>query len=216
MTACPRPHSAIIRVLAADDHTVMRAGIADIVNREPDLELIGAACDGAEAMKLYTALAPDVVLMDLRMPGLGGIAAIKGIRRADPDARILVLTSFDGDADIHEALSAGARRYLRKDVGADALVRAIRAVAGGSRAVPVAIALALADHTPRRPLSRRELEVLRLVAKGLPNKGVARAIGRTDGTAKLVITHILAKLGVNDRTAAVTAALRRGIIHLDD
>jgi DNA-binding NarL/FixJ family response regulator len=198
-----------IRVLTADDHAVVRAGIAAMIANEPDIAVVAEAGDGAEAVALYQEHVPDVVLMDLRMPKLDGVSAITAIRTADPDAHIVALTTYDGDADIHRALSAGACAYLVKDVLVAELVRAIRSAAAGKRLIPTAVASRLAEFTPRVDLTEREVEVLRLVAKGL-------LIGRTEGTVKVHLKNILAKLGVEDRTEAVTLALQRGIIHLDD
>jgi DNA-binding NarL/FixJ family response regulator len=205
-----------IRVLTVDDHAVVRAGIAAMIANEADLAVVAEASDGAEAVARYAEHRPDVVLMDLRMPEMDGVAAIHAIRAADGAARIVALTTYDGDTDIHRALSAGACAYLVKDVLVAELVDAIRSAAAGRRVIPPAVARRLAEFTPRVELTGRELEVLRLVAKGLRNREIARVIGRTDGTVKVHLAHILEKLGVADRTEAVTLALQRGIIHLDD
>jgi two-component system, NarL family, response regulator len=205
-----------IRVLTADDHAVFRAGIAAMIANEPDITVIAEARDGAEAVALYGAHAPDVVLMDLRMPTLDGVSAIRAIRGADAHARIIALTTYDGDADIHRALSAGACAYLVKDVLGAELVGAIRSAAAGKRVIPPLVASRLAEYTPRVDLTAREVEVLRFVAKGLSNKEIGRVIGRTEGTVKVHLKNIHEKLGVEDRTEAVTVALQRGIIHLDD
>ena len=205
-----------IRVLTADDHAVVRAGIAAMIANEPDIAIVAEAGDGTEAVALYHEHIPDVVLMDLRMPKLDGVSAIAAIRAADPGAHIVALTTYDGDADIHRALSAGACAYLVKDVLVQELVRAIRSAAAGKRLIPAAVASRLAEFTPRVDLTEREVEVLRLVAKGLRNKEIARVIGRTEGTVKVHLKNILQKLGVEDRTEAVTLSLQRGIIHLDD
>jgi DNA-binding NarL/FixJ family response regulator len=205
-----------IRVLTADDHSVVRAGIAAMIANEPDIAVVAEAGDGAEAVALYNEHIPDVVLMDLRMPTLDGVSAIAAIRASHADARIVALTTYDGDADIHRALSAGACAYLVKDVLVGELVRAIRSAAAGKRLIPTAVAGRLAEFTPRVDLTEREIEVLRLVAKGLRNKDISRVIGRTEGTVKVHLKNIFQKLGVDDRTEAVTLALQRGIIHLDD
>jgi two-component system NarL family response regulator len=205
-----------IRVLTADDHAVVRAGIAAMIANEPDIVVVAEAGDGAEAIALYHEHIPDVVLMDLRMPKMDGVSAITAIRTAHPDAHVVALTTYDGDADIHRALSAGACAYLVKDVLVAQLVHAIRNAAAGKRVIPTAVASRLAEFTPRVDLTEREVEVLRLVAKGLRNKDIARVIGRTEGTVKVHVKNILQKLGVDDRTEAVTLALQRGIIHLDD
>jgi DNA-binding NarL/FixJ family response regulator len=205
-----------IRVLAVDDHAVVRAGIAAMIANEPGIALVGEATTGREAVERYVALRPDVVLMDLRMPELDGVAAIERIRREDAHARIVALTMYDGDVDIHRALSAGAAGYLLKGVPAAELMAAIRAVAAGQRALPAAVAQALAEFTPRVDLTAREVQVLRLVAKGLQNSEVARVLGLTAGTVKVHLQHVYRKLGTEDRTEAVTVALQRGYLHLDD
>ncbi|QJR34056.1 response regulator [Gemmatimonas groenlandica] len=205
-----------IRVLTVDDHAVVRAGVDAILATEADLEVVGGARDGNEALARYLELRPDVVLMDLRMPNLDGVAAIRAIRSEDPTARIIALTMYEGDMDIHRALSAGACGYLLKGAPATELVGAIRTAAAGRRVLSGDVARALAEFTPRRDLSAREVEVLRLVAKGLRNDDIARVIGRTTGTVKVHVKNIFAKLTVDDRTEAVTLALQRGIIHLDD
>ena len=206
----------MIRVLTADDHSVVRAGIAAMIANETDISVVAEAGDGEEALARYSEHHPDVVLMDLRMPKVDGVAAIRAIREADPGARIIALTTYDGDADIHRALSAGACAYLVKDVLVAELVTAIRGAAAGKRVIPAAVASRLAEFTPRVDLTTREVEVLRLVAKGLRNREIARVIGRTEGTVKVHLKNIHEKLGVEDRTEAVTLALQRGIIHLDD
>ena len=205
-----------IRVLTADDHAVVRIGLAAMIANELDIVLVAEAADGAEAAALYAMHRPDVVLMDLRMPRLDGVSAIRAIRADDPGARVVALTMYEGDADVHQALSAGACAYLLKGARATELMAAIRSAAAGKRVISAEVARTLAEFTPRVELSARELEVLRLVAKGLRNKEIARVIGRTDGTVKVHLKHIHEKLGVDDRTEAVTVALQRGIIHLDD
>jgi two-component system, NarL family, response regulator len=203
-----------IRVLSADDHPVVRNGIAAMIANEPDIEVVAQARDGAEAVALFEAHAPDVVLMDLRMPTLDGVSAIRAIRAIDPDARVVALTTFDGDTDIHRALSAGACAYLLKDALVGDLVAAIRSAVAGRRLIPPAVASRLAEFTPRVELTAREQEVLQLVADGLRNKEIARVIGRSNETVKDHMQSILQKLGARDRTQAVTLALQRGIIRL--
>jgi DNA-binding NarL/FixJ family response regulator len=205
-----------IRVLIADDHPLTRLGIRTALGAEPDMVVVAEAEDGGEAVRFDAAHAPDVVLMDLRMPKMNGIAAIRAIVAARPGARVLAVTTYDGDADIHRALEAGACGYLAKEMMGEQVVSAVRAAALGHRVIPPAIASRLAEFTPRVDLTARELEVLRLVAKGLRNREVARVIGRTEGTVKSHLKSIHGKLGVEDRTEAVTLALQRGIIHLDD
>lgn len=205
-----------IRVLTADDHAVVRAGVAAMIANEPDLELCAEAKDGAEAVRLYDMHRPDVVLMDLRMPGMDGVAATRAIVAGHPGARIVALTSFDGEADIYRALDAGALGYLLKDMIGTEVIEAIRSAAAGKRVIPPGVAVRLAEFTPRTHLTDRELEVLRLAARGLRNRAIATAIGRTEATVKVHLKHIMAKLGVADRTEAVTTALHRGIIHLEE
>ena len=205
-----------IRVLTADDHPIVRAGIAAMIANEPDIDIVAEGRDGAEAVALFEAHRPDVVLMDLRMPKVDGVAAILAIRAIEPNARVIALTTYDGDADIHRALSAGAGAYLIKDTMVEQLVAAIRLAASGKRVIPPDVATRLAEFTPRADLSAREQEVLRHVANGLGNKEIARALGRSADTVKAHLESIFEKLGARDRTHAVTIALQRGIIHLDE
>jgi DNA-binding NarL/FixJ family response regulator len=205
-----------IRVLAADDHPVVRAGITAMLGGEPGLEVVGEARNGVEAVALFDARRPDVVLMDLQMPEMGGVAAIGAIRALDPEARIIALTTYDGDADIHRALSAGACAYLIKDAMVEDLVAAIRSAAAGRRTIPAPVAVRLAEFTPRADLTARELEVLRHVARGLGNREIATSIGRSAETVKAHLESIFRKLGARDRAHAVTLALQRGFIHLSE
>ena len=204
-----------IRVLTADDHPLVRAGLAAVVGAEPDMELVGEAATGHDAVALYRDRRPDVVLMDLRMPGMDGLAATRAILSEFPAARIVVLTTYDGDEDIHRALEAGARGYLLKDMLRTAVINTIRAVHRGQKVIPPEIAARLAEFVPRIRLSERELEVLALAAKGLSNKEIARVLGRAEETVKVHLKNIFDKLGVEDRTEAVTTALQRGILHMD-
>lgn len=205
-----------IRVMIADDHPIVRTGIAALLGGESDMSVVAEAGDGAEAVLRYGECLPDVLLMDLRMPTMDGVAAIRAIRDARSDAHIVALTSYDGDADIYRALSAGASGYLIKDMLGQDVVAAVRAAAAGRRVIPPPVAARLAEFTPRVELTARELEVLRLAAKGLRNKEIARVIGRTEETVKVHVKHIMTKLGVTGRTEAVTLALQRGVIHVDD
>lgn len=204
-----------IRVLVADDHPVVRTGLAAVLRQELDLELVAEAENGARAVALYREHRPDVCLMDLRMPVIDGVGAIRAITTEFPLARILALTTYEGDADIRRALEAGARGYLLKDMLLTDVIGAVRAVHRGERVIPTAVAVRLAEFPDRSDLTERELEVLHLVARGLSNKDVARAIGRTDETVKIHLKNVFAKLDVADRTEAVTVALTRGLIHLD-
>ncbi len=205
-----------IRLMLADDHPVIRAGLVALIGAEDDMSVVAEACDGAGAVALYAECSPDVALMDLRMPGMGGVAAIRAIVGAAPRARILALTTYDGDADIHQALDAGACGYLLKDMLGSELVSAVRAAADGRRVIPPVVATRLAEFMPRVDLTSREVEVLRFAGKGLRNKEIARVIGRTEETIKVHLKHVMAKLGASDRTEAVTVALERGILHLNE
>jgi DNA-binding NarL/FixJ family response regulator len=204
-----------IRVLIADDHPVVRTGLAAVLVQQADLELVGEAENGERAVALYREHQPDVCLMDLRMPVMDGVEAIRTITTEFPSARILALTTYEGDADIRRALEAGARGYLLKDMLLTDVIQAVRAVRRGERVIPNAVAARLAEFPERSDLTERELEVLQFVARGLSNKEVARAIGRTDETVKIHLKNMFAKLGVADRTEAVTLAISRGLIHLD-
>jgi DNA-binding NarL/FixJ family response regulator len=205
----------MIRVLVADDHPVVRAGLSAVIAEQSDLELVAEAENGARAVDLFRDHRPDVALMDLRMPLMDGVEAIRTITTEFPDARILALTTYEGDADIRRALEAGASGYLLKDMLLTEVLTAVRAVHRGERVIPAPVAERLAKFPERSDLTDREAEVLQLVARGLSNKEVARAIGRTDETVKIHLKNAFAKLAVADRTEAVTVALTRGLIHLD-
>ncbi|HEX8271485.1 MAG TPA: response regulator transcription factor [Longimicrobiaceae bacterium] len=204
-----------IRVLAVDDHPLIRAGVGAVIGGEPGMELVAEGASGEEAVELFRRHRPDVVLMDLGMPGMGGVEAIRAIVAEFPDARLVALTTFDGDEDIHRALAVGARGYVLKDMLRGELPDVIRSVAAGRRAIPPDVAGRLAEHAPRVALTRRELEVLGLMADGMSNPQIGRALVRSEETVKVHVRHILEKLGTDDRTAAVTIALQRGILHLD-
>lgn len=203
-----------IRVLLADDHPIVRSGLASLLTQYPDLHVVGEAADGARAVALTLELNPHVVLMDLRMPVLDGVAAISAIAAERPDIRILVLTSYDGDGDVRRALNAGAHGYLLKDMLLTQVVESVRAVHRGERVLPEPLAGRLAEHVDDDELTQREIEVLSLAARGLANGEIAKAIGRSDETVKAHLKRIFAKLGVSDRTGAVTTALSRGILRL--
>jgi len=210
MSIVPRP----IKVLAVDDHALLREGIAALVNAECDMELIAEASNGREAIEQFKLHRPDVTLMDLQMPGMGGIESIIGIRGEFPNARIIVLTTYTGDVQVLRALKAGARAYILKGRVHRELVETIRAVHGGQKRIPPEVAVELADHAADEDLSSRELDVLRLIAAGNANKEVAGQLSIADETVKSHVTNILAKLRASDRTHAVTIALKRGIIEL--
>ncbi|MET3711925.1 DNA-binding NarL/FixJ family response regulator [Sphingomonas trueperi] len=203
-----------IRVLVVDDHVLLRQGIAGILAPEPDIELVAEAADGAEAVEAFARMRPDVTLMDLQMPVLPGIEAIQRIRSGAPQARIIVLTTYPGDVQAVKALKAGASGYLLKSSLIDELLRAIRAVHGGRRYIPADVAQEIALHAAEEPLSAREVDILALVAAGKANKVVAHELSVSEQTVKAHLRTIFQKLGVNDRTQAVTTALRRGIITL--
>jgi DNA-binding NarL/FixJ family response regulator len=209
------PGASTIRILAADDHPLIRAGLVSFLATEPGLEVVAQAGNGEEALEQYREFRPDIVLMDLSMPAMDGLSATRAILDEFPNARVVVLTTYDGDEDIHRALDAGAMGYLVKDMVAAEVLNIIRTVHAGRRGIPQPIAAKLAEHTPRIPLTPRETEVLSLVANGLSNAEVGGRIGRTEGTVKVHLKNILQKLGANDRTEAVTTALRRGFIRLD-
>src|SRR5258708_4381642 len=205
---------ASITVMTVDDHPLYRDGLAALLAVHPDLELVAEAGDGAQAVELFRVHRPDITLMDLSMPTMSGVVAIERITAEFPNARIIALTTYEGDADIHRALKAGARGYLLKDVVRHEVAHAIRSVHNGERVLPAAVAQRLAEFTPRVELTEREHEVLTLMAKGMSNRAIAEAIGRTEATVKVHVLHILEKLDVEDRTKAVTVALKRGMIHL--
>ena len=198
-----------------DDPQLIRAGLSAFLRTEVGMEVIAEASNSEEAIERYREFRPDVVLMDLSMPVIDGLAATRAILDECPDARVIVLTTYDGDENIHRALEAGARGYLLKDMLGDQMVQVIRAVSQGGTGVPRAVAAKLAEYGPRVSLTPRETEVLSLVAKGLSNAEVAERIGRAEGTVKVHLKNILQKLGVDDRTDAVTTAMRRGFIRLD-
>jgi two-component system NarL family response regulator len=204
-----------IRVLIADDHFVVRMGLAAVITTQPDMTVVAEAANGRQALEFFRQHRPDVTLMDLRMPEMDGIEAITAIRKEFPDSRFIVLTTFDGDEDIYRALQAGARSYLLKDMLQDGLIEAIRAVHAGQRRIPAQVANRLAERMDRTELTSRELEVLRLIVEGKSNKEIAAQLSIAEGTVKIHINNILSKLGVTDRTQAATFALKRGIIHLD-
>jgi len=210
----PAASTPKIRVLCVDDHSIVREGIALIINRQPDMEVVASTASGNEAIDLFRQLKPDIVLMDLRLQGLSGTAAIQEIRRTDREARIVVLTMFDGDEDIHRALQAGAATYLLKDTLSDDLIRVVREVHSGKRPVPEGVQARLAERSAHPTLTPREVEVITLVTQGLRNKEIAASLGISEGTVTVHLKSIFAKLGVNDRTAAVKVALRRGIVHI--
>jgi DNA-binding NarL/FixJ family response regulator len=204
----------LIRILTADDHPLIRAGVSSFLATEPGIEVVAEATNGEEALERYREMRPDLVLMDLNMPVMDGLAATKAILEEFPDARIVALTTYAGDEDIHRALDAGAMGYLVKDMMVADVLKVIRMVMAGRRGIPPTIAATLAEHTPRIALTPRETEVISLVSTGLTNAQIAGRIGRTEETVKVHVKNILQKLDARDRTAAVSIALRRGFIRL--
>jgi DNA-binding NarL/FixJ family response regulator len=202
------------RVVVADDHYVVRMGLIGVVDTEPDMEVVGEAADGVQAVEQYGRLKPDLILMDLRMPLKSGIEATIDIRREHPEARVLMLTTFDGDDDIFRALRAGAQGYVLKSATGAALIPALRAVAAGEKWIPDEVAARLSARERFDELTPREVQVLQHLAKGLANKEIADLLNISDHTAKDHISSIISKLRVVDRTEAVTTGLQRGIIHL--
>ena len=209
-----RADSSPIRVLSVDDHALLRQGIAALVNGESDMKLVAEASDGQEGIKQFRVHRPDVTLMDLQMPVLNGIEAIIGIRGEFPNARIIVLTTYTGDVQVLRALKAGARGYILKGHVRRELLDTIRAVHAGQKRIPPEVAAELAEHATDENLTSREIDVLRLIAGGNANKEIAGQLSIGEETVKGHVTNILAKLGANDRTHAVTIGLKRGIIEL--
>jgi two-component system NarL family response regulator len=206
---------AKIRLLIVDDHPIVRDGLVAILHEgEPDLEVVGEAGDGKEAVTAWRNLRPTVTIMDLQLPGLTGVEAIQAIRREDPGALILVLTTFDGDADIQRALEAGARGYLLKSVRRAILIEAVRAVAAGDRYLPPTTAARLVEAMEAEPLTAREFDVLRLLAQGERNREIADTLGLAEPTVKIHVNNLLRKLQAKDRTEAAMIALKRGLIHI--
>jgi len=203
-----------IRILLADDHPLLREGVAGLVADQPDMELVGEVSNGREAIEQFRKHRPDVTLLDLQMPEMNGIDAMLAIRGEFPEARIVVLTTYTGDAQVLRALKAGAQAYLLKSMLRRELLDTIRAVHKGQRRIPPEVAVQLAEHAADDQLTSREVEVLRLIAAGKANKLVASDLSITEETVKGHVKNILSKLGANDRTHAVTIALKRGIIEL--
>jgi DNA-binding NarL/FixJ family response regulator len=205
-----------IRILVVDDHFVVREGIRSLIRREAGMVVIAEAAHGAEGVKMHELLNPDVTIIDLRMPVMGGVEATRLIHKEAPDAKVLVLTSFDGDEDIHAAFEAGASGYLLKHSSGDQVIPAIRALMRGERWIPPEVGEHLAARQRGEVLSTREKEIVRHLALGEANKEIGTAVGISEQTVKSHVKNILAKLQVRDRTEAVTVALRRGIIHLPE
>lgn len=211
------PEASKIRILICDDHPIVRAGFEGMISGQPDLEVVGEAANGREAVELDERLRPAVVLMDLRMPEMDGVSAIVEIKKNRPEVQILVLTTYDSDSDILRAIEAGATGYLLKDAPREELFRAVRGAARGEPVLAPSVTARLmrrASAPPRDVLTAREIEILELVARGLSNKNLARELHLSEATVKSHLIHVFTKLDVTDRTAAVTVALERGVIRL--
>lgn len=206
--------STTIRVLIVDDHSIVRQGLATIINRDPEMTVIAQAEDGQQAIDYFREYQPDITLMDLRMPVRGGVEAITAICAEFKHARIVVLTTYDGDEDIYSGLQAGAKGYLLKDAKPNELLNAIRIVNRGQQYIPPEVGAKLVQRMSNPELSERELEVLRLMAQGMSNLDIATALTIGESTVKSHVNRILSKLGVNDRTQAVIVAVKRGIVNL--
>jgi len=203
-----------IRVLSVDDHPIMREGIVAFLNGQPDMQVVAQASNGHEAVECFNRHRPDITLMDLSLPDTNGIDAVIALRTHFPDARIIILTTFDCDAEIQRALAAGARSYILKTMPPQEMVEVIRRVHAGRKYIPPDVAAHLADHLGDQPLTDRELEVLRLVMDGNRNREIADCLSISEETVKAHVKHVFEKLGAADRTQAVTIALRRGLIQI--
>ena len=201
-------------VLVVDDHPIMRLGVTAIINAQSDMKVCAQAGSGEEAVRIFRKHRPDITLMDLRLPGMSGLDALRAIRQEDAHAKCVVLTTYEGDEDIHQALVAGALGYIIKGMSHETLVDALRRAHAGTRFLPPPVARSLADRTPNSDLSPREREVLSLLVHGKSNKEIAATLGITEATVKCHVSVILVRLEANDRTQAVIAALQRGLEHL--
>lgn len=207
--------SAPIRVLVVEDHNVVRQGLIALLGMVESLQVVGEAADGVEAIAQFRKLQPDITLVDLRLPRMGGVEVIQRLRVESPQARFIVLTTYDGDEDIYRALKAGAKAYLLKGMSSEELIATIRAVHAGKSHIPPAIAERLAERMGSEDLTQREFEVLEQIVSGKSNKEIATELDVSESTVKTHINSLLSKLGVTDRTQAATTALRRGIVPLE-
>ena len=205
---------ARIRVLSVDDHPLLRQGIGALVSAQPDMVMVGQAATGEEGLREFREHRPDVTLLDLRLPDIGGVEVLRAIRAEAPEARVVILTTFEGDVEIQRALEAGARGYLLKTMPPGELVEAIRQVHAGKKRIPPAVAAQLAEHVSDEALTRREIEVLRHIAQGNRNKDIGERLFISEETVKVHVKHVMDKLGASDRTEAVAIGIRRGIIQL--
>lgn len=203
-----------IRLICVDDHPLLRRGLASLIKNQPDMSLVAEAASGGEAIQKYREHRPDVTLMDIRLPDMSGIDSLIAIRTEFPDARIMMLTTFEGDVEIQRSLEAGAKGYWLKNTPPSELLEAIRQVHAGKKRIPDEIAAQLANHLGEESLTQREVEVLRAIADGNRNRDIGEQLLISEETVKVHIKHILEKLGAHDRTKAVSIAIRRGIIHL--
>jgi two-component system NarL family response regulator len=204
--------ASLIRVLVADDHAIVREGLVAILNRQPDIRVIAEASDGRTALATWDRLRPDVTLLDLRMPDMDGVDVAAALHRRDPRAKVIILTTFDGDDDIARGIAAGASAYLLKDATPDELAHCVRAVRGGEVYIPPALAGRLATHLQSEPLTAREREVLEELGRGRSNRAIAEALGIAEGTVKLHMKSILSKLDASSRADAIVIAIKRGYL----
>ncbi len=204
-----------IKILLIDDHPMIRTGLAATIGPEPDMTVVGEAANGEQGLEVFRRHQPDITLIDLKMPGMGGVETIRAIREEFPSAKIIVLSTYQGDEDIYRALEAGAVTFLIKNMLGDAMMRVIREVAGGGRPLPPEVAQQLADRMLQPTVTPREIEVLRLMARGLRNKEIAAELGISEDTAHGHVKSILAKFSVHDRTEAVAVGIRRGFVHVE-
>jgi two-component system NarL family response regulator len=205
-----------IRILIVDDHPVIRAGLRSMLGTQAELEVVGSAASGEEALSKLNQAEPDVLLLDLRMHGMSGVETLLAMRRGAHDARVIILTSFETDEDIYRAVQAGAQGYLLKDTSLKEMVEAIRTVHAGKKYIPRDIASRLAERMMRTDLTPREIEILKLLAKGPTNKQIGHALGISENTVKNHVNSVIEKLEVSDRTEAATTAIQRGLISVDD